>query len=280
MIIHDVEMREASEETPEDVEMEEASFLEDIDPRITGTNSKTSLVEELESFHADPNDLTRRLQVGKDLLKETKEDLKRQKWRPLNPEKYETLKEEVDKLLQNATSGHELLSFMDAYSEYNQISMYPPDEEHTSFVTDKGLYCYKVMPFGLKNAGATYQRLVNKMFADHLGVTMEVYVDYMLVKSLKIEDHVQHLQKTFQILRSYKMRLNLLKCAFGVASGKFLGYVVNQRGIKANPEKIKALVEMKSPRRPKDVQCLTGRMVPLAGSSPKPQISTSIFSKS
>ncbi|KAL2474672.1 Ribonuclease H [Abeliophyllum distichum] len=153
---------------------------------------------------------------------------------------------------------------MDAYSGYNQISMYPPDEEHTSFITDKGLYCYKVMPFSLKNAGATYQRLVNKMFADQLGSTMEVYVDDMLVKSLRAEDHIQHLQKTFQILRSYKMRLNPLKCAFGVASGKFLGFMVNQRRIEANPEKIKALVEMKSPRGPKDVQCLTGRMAALS----------------
>ena len=83
----------------------------------------------------------------------------------------------------DATACHELNSFMDAYSGYNQIPMYRRDEEHTAFITDRGLYCYKVMPFGLKNAGATYQRLVNKIFADLLGVSMEVYIDDMLVKS-------------------------------------------------------------------------------------------------
>ena len=90
----------------------------------------------------------------------------------------------IDQLV-DATAGHEVLSFMDAYSGYNQITMHPPDEEHTSFQTDIGLYCYRVMPFGLKNAGATYQRLVNLMFQKQIGNNMEVYVDDMLVKSKK-----------------------------------------------------------------------------------------------
>ena len=77
----------------------------------------------------------------------------------------------------DATAGHELMSFMDAYSGYNQIRMHEPDQINTAFTTDRGLYCYKVMPFGLKNAGATYQRLVNRMFAKQIGRTMEVYVD-------------------------------------------------------------------------------------------------------
>ncbi|CAL2238208.1 unnamed protein product [Prunus armeniaca] len=88
----------------------------------------------------------------------------------------------IDQLV-DATVGHELLSFMDAYSGYNQIFMDPADGEHTTFITDRGLYCYNVMPFGLKNAGATYQRLVNRIFAKHIGGIMEVYVDNMLVKS-------------------------------------------------------------------------------------------------
>ena len=90
----------------------------------------------------------------------------------------------------------------------------------------------------LKNAGATYQRLVNKMFANQIGKTMEVYVDDMLVKSMRSSDHLAHLAEMFSILRIYKMKLNPNKCAFGVASGKFLGYMVNQRGIEANPDKI------------------------------------------
>ena len=85
--------------------------------------------------------------------------------------------------LVDVTAGHQLLSFMDANSGYNHIPMKPKNEEHTSFVTNRGLYCYKVMPFGLKNAGATYQRLVNIMFEDLIGKTMEVYMDDMLVKS-------------------------------------------------------------------------------------------------
>ncbi|XP_056685551.1 uncharacterized protein [Spinacia oleracea] len=119
----------------------------------------------------------------------------------------------------DATAGHELLTFMDAYSGYNQILMYPEDQEKTSFVTDRGNYCYKVMPFGLKNAGATYQRLVNRMFKDQLGDTMEVYIDDMLVKSKKANNHVEHLRQSFEILRKYGMKLNPTKCSFGVSAG-------------------------------------------------------------
>ena len=90
----------------------------------------------------------------------------------------------------DATAGHEMLSFLDAYSGYNQILMHHADQEKTTFMTDKGIYCHKVMPFGLKNAGATYQRLVNKMFKEQLGKTMEVYIDDMLVRSKQAEDHV------------------------------------------------------------------------------------------
>ena len=105
----------------------------------------------------------------------------------------------IDRLVE-ATAGHELLSFMDAFSGYNQILMNPEDQEKTSFITERGTYCYKVMPFGLKNAGATYQRLVNKMFSMQLGRTMEVYIDDMLVKSSKANDHVLQLQECFNIL--------------------------------------------------------------------------------
>ncbi|KAI5345931.1 hypothetical protein L3X38_013808 [Prunus dulcis] len=168
----------------------------------------------------------------------------------------------IDQLV-DATAGHELLSFMDAYSGYNQIFMHPPDSEHTAFITDKGLYCYNVMPFGLKNAGATYQRLVNKIFAGYIGNIMEVYVDDMLVKSRTAEDHLQNLSIMFGILKNYRMRLNPKKCAFGVSSGKFLGFMISQRGIEANPEKIKAIIDMERPRTMKDIQSLTGRVAAL-----------------
>ncbi|KAJ9542341.1 hypothetical protein OSB04_028847 [Centaurea solstitialis] len=163
----------------------------------------------------------------------------------------------------DATAGHELLTFMDAYSGYNQILMHTDDQEKTAFMTDKGIYCYKVMPFGLKNAGSTYQRLVKMMFKEHLGRTMEVYIDDMLVKSERSIDHVAHLKQSFDILRQYKMKLNPTKCSFGVRAGKFLGYLVTQRGIEASPEQVKAITEIQSPRNVKEVQKLTGRVAAL-----------------
>ena len=167
-------------------------------------------------------------------------------------------------LIVDATAGHELLSFMDAFAGYNQISMDPDDQEKTSFVIAQGTYCYHVMPFGLKNAGATYQRLVNWMFQKQIGTTMEVYIDDMLVKSTTAELHIAHLSEAFQILRNYNIKLNPAKCAFGVSVGKFLGFIVNHRGIEANPDKIKAVLDMPSPSGIKEVQRLTGRIAALS----------------
>ena len=143
---------------------------------------------------------------------------------------------QIDQLV-DAMAGHKLLSFMDMYFGYNQILMYEPDEEHTIFITDQGLDCYKAMPFGLKNAGATYQRLVNGVLKDLIGKSMEVYVDDMLVKSKMARDHIEHLNQMFSILRKYGMKLTSMKCAFGTGSGKFLGFMVNQHEIKANLER-------------------------------------------
>ena len=105
----------------------------------------------------------------------------------------------IDQLV-DSTAGHKLLSFMDAFSGYNQIRMDEIDQEKTSFVTSQGLFCYKVMPFGLKNAGATYQRLVNHIFHPQIGRNVEVYVDDMLVKSQNKEIHLDDLQETFDTL--------------------------------------------------------------------------------
>ena len=167
-------------------------------------------------------------------------------------------------LIVDATAGHELLIFMDAFSGYNQISMDPSDQEKTLFVTGQGTYCYQVMPFGLKNAGATYQRLVNRMFQKQIGTFMEVYIDDMLVKLIKAELHITHLAEAFQVLKSYNMKLNPAKCAFGVSAGKFLGFIVNNRGIEANPDKIKAVLYMLPPSNIKDIQRLTGRIAVLS----------------
>ncbi|KAI5356456.1 hypothetical protein L3X38_009352 [Prunus dulcis] len=168
----------------------------------------------------------------------------------------------IDQLV-NATAGHTLLNFMDAYSGYNQIFMHPEDQAHTSFITDRALYCYKVMPFRLKNAEATYQRLVNSLFAPLIGNTMEVYVDDMLVKSRTADQHIPNLSAMFTILKQYRMRLNPTKCAFGVASGKFLGFLISQRGIKVNLEKIQAILDLTIPKTVKNIQSLTGRVAAL-----------------
>ena len=162
--------------------------------------------------------------------------------------------------------------------------MDPDDQEKTSFITAQGTYCYRVMPFGLKNAGATYQRLVNQMFQKQIGVTMEVYIDDMLVKSTTAELHIAHLSEAFQILRNYNMKLNPAKCAFGVSAGKFLGFIVNHRGIEANPDKIKAVLDMLSPSGIKEVKRLIGRIAALSrfvsGASDKCQPFFQVLKKS
>lgn len=141
--------------------------------------------------------------------------------------------------------------------------MNPKDMEKTLFITKHGTYCYKVMSFGLKNAGATYQHLVNKMSEHQIGQSIEVYIDDMLVKSLRVEDHLTLLQETFDTLRSYNMKLNPEKCAFGVRSRNFLGFMVSNRGIEINPEKIKAIEEIIVVNNVKAVQRLTGRIAAL-----------------
>ena len=140
-----------------------------------------------------------------------------------------------------------MLSFLDAFSGYHQIPMHPPDVEKTAFITPYGLFCYNVMPFCLKNAGATYQRLVTKMFRPLMGKTMEVYIDDMLVKSKECPDHAKHLQETFELLRAYRMKLNPSKCAFRVSACRFLGFIVTQRGIEVNPAQLKAILESRLP---------------------------------
>ncbi|XP_064940576.1 uncharacterized protein LOC135594082 [Musa acuminata AAA Group] len=171
----------------------------------------------------------------------------------------------IDQLV-DATAGHARLSFMDAFFGYNQIRMAPEDQEHTTFLTDLGVYFYKVISFGLKNVGATYQRAVNKMFAQQIGWNIEVYIDDMIVKSRTTMDHLTDLAETFATLRRYGLRLNPTKCAFGVSSGRFLGFIVHERGIDANPEKVQAIIGMQTPQTIKDLQRLNGRLAALSRS--------------
>ncbi|XP_073124204.1 uncharacterized protein [Henckelia pumila] len=143
----------------------------------------------------------------------------------------------IDQLV-DSTSGFELLCLMDAYQGYHQIPLAQEDQDKVSFITSGGTFCYVVMPFGLKNAGVTYQRMMDRVFQGQLGQNVEVYVDDILVKSWTREYFIPDLEETFGTLRKYGVKLNLTKCVFGVKSGKFLGFVVTERGIKVNPEKV------------------------------------------
>ncbi|XP_071913927.1 uncharacterized protein [Coffea arabica] len=169
----------------------------------------------------------------------------------------------IDRLV-DFTVSFDVLCFLDAFKGYHQIEMAKEDRDKTSFITEEGTYCYRTMPFGLKNAGATYQRLVNKLFQNQIGRSMEVYVDDMIVKSRTDQRLIPDLREILDILLKSRMRLNPKKCTFGVRSGRFLGFLVSRDGIRANPDKLQAIIDMALPRNVKEVQRLTGRMAALS----------------
>jgi hypothetical protein len=143
----------------------------------------------------------------------------------------------IDQIV-DSKAGCELLCFLDAYSGYHQIKMKESNQLATSVITPFGMYCYVTMSFGLRNAGATYQRCMQHVFGDHIGRTVEAYVDDIVVKTRKADDLVDDLCIAFGCLRANGAKLNPEKCVFGVPRGMLLGYIVSQRGIEANPEKV------------------------------------------
>ena len=166
---------------------------------------------------------------------------------------------DIDFLVDN-TARHALLSFMDGFSRYNQIKMAPEGMEKTSFITSWGTYCYKIMPFSLKNTGATYQRVTTTLLHELIHKEVEVYVDDMIVKSKDLEGHILALWKFFEGIQFYKLRLKPKKCTFGVTSRKLLGFMVSKRGIEVDLEKIKVIVEMKPLRTKKEICGFLGRI--------------------
>ena len=158
----------------------------------------------------------------------------------------------IDQLV-DATYRHPRMSFLDAFQGYHQIPLVLPDQEKTAFLTPTGNYHYKVMSFGLKNAGSTYQRMVTGMFESQLGKNVEAYIDDMVVKSKEESGHLSDLGEVFAILKKHKLRLNASKCSFGVGSETFLGYMITHWGIKVNPDQIKAIRELHPPQNPKEV---------------------------
>jgi hypothetical protein len=148
----------------------------------------------------------------------------------------------IDQIV-DSTAGCETLSFLDAYSGYHQIKMKESDQLATSFITPFGMYCYVTMPFGLRNAGATYQRCMNHVFGEHI---------------------LSDLEATFRCLKAKGVKLNPEKCVFGVPRGMLLGFIMSERGIEANPEKIAAITSMGPIKDLKGVQRVMGCLVALS----------------
>lgn len=135
-------------------------------------------------------------------------------------------------------AGHAILSLMESFSSYNQIKIELEDQDKTIFTCPWGTYFWNVMAFGLKNAGATYQWEISIIFHDIMHTFMEDCVDDLLVKSFTREGHLEILEKIFQRLEQFNVRLNPKKCVFGVTSGKILGYIVSKKGIEVDPTKV------------------------------------------
>ncbi|GJZ63184.1 reverse transcriptase domain-containing protein [Tanacetum coccineum] len=159
--------------------------------------------------------------------------------------------------------GYPFKCFLEAYKGYHQIQLAESDEEKTDFHTSQGVYCYTKMPFGLKNAGATYQRLVDKAFDSQVGRNMEVYVNDLVIKSHTEEEMIRNINETFQTLRRINMKLNPKKCTFGAREGMFLRYMISPEGIKQCPDKTEVVLQLPSPRTIKEVQSLNGKLASL-----------------
>nr|GEW61950.1 reverse transcriptase domain-containing protein [Tanacetum cinerariifolium] len=156
-----------------------------------------------------------------------------------------------------------LKCFLDAYKGYHQIQMAKEDEEKIAFITSQGIICYTKMPFGLRNAGATYQRLVDKAFHKQIGRNLKVYVNDLIIKIRTKDEIVRDIEETFKTLREINMKLNPKKCTFGVEEGMFLGYTVNTKGLKVCPDKVDAVPSLSSPKCLKNVQKLNGKLASL-----------------
>ncbi|GJU91564.1 reverse transcriptase domain-containing protein [Tanacetum coccineum] len=137
------------------------------------------------------------------------------------------------------------------------------DKDKTTFFAGKEIFCYQKMPFGLKNAGATYQRLMDKVIGDQIGRNLKAYIDDMVIKSTAKEDMLQDIQETFNRFRSVNMKLNPKKCSFGVKEGPFLGHLITKQGIRANLSKVKAVTDLYPPRTLKEIQSLNGKLAAL-----------------
>jgi hypothetical protein len=167
----------------------------------------------------------------------------------------------ITDLLVDSASGNKVISFLDGNAGYNQIFMVKEDVSKTAFrcLGFVGLFEWVIMTFGLKNAGATYQRAMNLIFHDLLEVLMEVHIDDVVVKSVGFEEHMTDLKLSLERMK-YGLWMNPLKCAFRVSSGRFLGFVVHEHGIQIDPKKIESIGKIGEPVCKKDAQKLLGKI--------------------
>ena len=152
-------------------------------------------------------------------------------------------------MLINEASGHRVISFLDGNAGYNQIFMAEEDTSKTAFVCPGfvGLFEWVVMTFGLKNAGATYQRAMNLIFHDLLGVILEVYIDDIVIKSASLDSHLSDLRLALERMRRYGLKMNPLKCAFGVSAGNFFGFIIYEKSIEIDPKRIESMRKVETP---------------------------------
>jgi hypothetical protein len=168
----------------------------------------------------------------------------------------------IVELLINRASGNKMISFLDGNAGYNQIFMAKEDVSKTAFRCPSfvGLFEWIVMTFGLKIAGATYQRAMNMIFHDLLGTILKVYIDDLVVKSASFENHMADLRLVFGKMRKYGLKMNPLKCTFGVSASRFLAFIVHEHEIEVDPKKVQAVKKIKEPTCKKDVQSLLGKI--------------------
>jgi hypothetical protein len=168
----------------------------------------------------------------------------------------------VADLLMDSASGNKMINFLDSNAGYNQIFMAKEDMSKIAFRCPGfvGLFEWARMTFGLKNAGSTYQRAMNLIFHDLLGVLMEVYINDIVVKFVGFKEHMTDLKLALERMKKYGLRMNPLKCAFRVTSGRFLGFVVHECGIQIDPKKIESIDKIGEPVCKKDVQKMLGKI--------------------
>ncbi|CAL2229814.1 unnamed protein product [Prunus armeniaca] len=165
-------------------------------------------------------------------------------------------------MLVDGDAHNQMLSFMDGNAGYNQIMVAKGDIHKTAFMCPghTGAFEYTVMPFGLRNAGATYQRAMNSIFHDMIGHSLEVYIDDVVIKSPEEGNHIPNLRRAFLRMRQHKLKMNPKKCVFGVQAGNFLGFLVHQRGIEIDKNKAKSIIEALPPWNKKELQSLLGKI--------------------